>query len=348
MDKGDELLLLIALSGELPADWIGRSVGSDSYGAALLTRLKEDGMIKLRKRDGIRGYLLREKGKKYLMEKYQEDVEMFISGSSCTNHVKSEPSRRLRLHRMSMVWIFCRRAGVKIFCSEKPKLFNRKWRETSYYGTNEWKLKTDQEIKGSRACGLLIQDKAYVVYNTLDCRMKWQKKTERNLSARMTIRLRKMANVTLQGAILMGTGEEMIKTLLYSDGGLKGNLFQLDDVYEEYYYVPLCSEANLQFLLLCSREGNERLKSFLRQGLRQDSQLKGHLEEGIDRNGKPVYFCYLMGLWKLKRILERPIPKPGRIFCFSYQARELREIAPESFSVEAILPEKAAQYLGWN
>ena len=30
MDKGDELLLLIALSGELPADWIGRSVGSDS------------------------------------------------------------------------------------------------------------------------------------------------------------------------------------------------------------------------------------------------------------------------------------------------------------------------------
>ena len=89
MDKGDELLLLIALSGELPADWIGRSVGSDSYGAALLTRLKEDGMIKLRKRDGIRGYLLREKGKKYLMEKYQEDVEMFISGSSCTNHVKS-------------------------------------------------------------------------------------------------------------------------------------------------------------------------------------------------------------------------------------------------------------------
>ena len=54
MDKGDELLLLIALSGELPADWIGRSVGSDSYGAALLTRLKEDGMIKLRKRDGIR------------------------------------------------------------------------------------------------------------------------------------------------------------------------------------------------------------------------------------------------------------------------------------------------------
>ncbi|MFR6219566.1 MAG: hypothetical protein ACLUKO_22725 [Enterocloster bolteae] len=40
MDRKDELLLLIAVSGEIPSDWIGRAVGSESYAAVLLTRLK--------------------------------------------------------------------------------------------------------------------------------------------------------------------------------------------------------------------------------------------------------------------------------------------------------------------
>ena len=348
MDKGDELLLLIALSGEMPADWIGQAVGSDSYGARLLTMLKKDGMIKLRKGGGIRGYLLREKGKAYLMEKYRKDVEIFLSGSSCTNHVKSEPSRRLRLHRMSMVWVFCRRSGVKVFRDEKPERpgFNRD--EGVYYGINEVRLKTDQEIKGSRACGLLCADEAYVVYNTLDCRMKWQKKTERNMAARLGIRLRKSCGLVLRGAVVMGTGEKLLSTLLSSDGGLKGELFQLDDVYEEYYYVPLRSEARIQLKLLCRREGNERLMRFLGQGLSKAGLTTRALEDGIDRNGTPVYFCYLCGLWKLKRILGRPIRKAGRIFCFTYQAKEIQPMVPSSFSVEAIQPEKAANYLGWN
>lgn len=42
MDRKDELLLLIAVSGEIPSDWIGRAVGSESYAAVLLTRLKRE------------------------------------------------------------------------------------------------------------------------------------------------------------------------------------------------------------------------------------------------------------------------------------------------------------------
>lgn len=38
-EKRDELLLLAAVSGEIPADWIGAAAGSKDYGAALLTRL---------------------------------------------------------------------------------------------------------------------------------------------------------------------------------------------------------------------------------------------------------------------------------------------------------------------
>lgn len=123
MDRKDELLLLIAVSGEIPSDWIGRAVGSESYAAVLLTRLKREGEVKLRSKDGIRGYLLRNKAKQYLLVHYWDDVRLYLSGANSTNHVKSEPEKRLRLHRMSMVWIYIHRAGIRIFQSEKPKLF---------------------------------------------------------------------------------------------------------------------------------------------------------------------------------------------------------------------------------
>ncbi len=56
------------------------------------------------------------------MEVYKE-VGVFLSGFGATNHVKSEPEKRVRLHRMSMVWIYFYRMGVGIFAGDKPVLF---------------------------------------------------------------------------------------------------------------------------------------------------------------------------------------------------------------------------------
>lgn len=42
-EKRDELLLLTAVSGEIPANWIGEAAGSKDYGSALLTKLKKEG-----------------------------------------------------------------------------------------------------------------------------------------------------------------------------------------------------------------------------------------------------------------------------------------------------------------
>ena len=359
MGKREELLLLTALSGELPADWVGFAVGSDSYAAILITKMKAEGALKLRSRDGIRGYLLRAKAKRTLWECYPEDVRDFLSGSSCTNHVKSEPEKRMRLHRMSMVWIFCRYAGIEIFPSRKPCLFSSEGRDTRgtgmttgesafYYGTAEWKQETDQEIKSSRACGLLLADRAYIIYNTLDSLMKWRVKTERNLRARMELRIRRGLGIQLEGAVIMGTGSDMVKRMLTSNGGIKGDLFIPDDVYEQYYYVPLIREASIQIRLLCAKESEARLRIFLDTMLVPKRESKEWLEDGQDREGRPVYFCYLLEIKKLQRILSHPFVKPGRIVCFTYQARELKEIFPESFSIEAIQPEKAARYLGWK
>lgn len=358
-ERRDELLLLMALSGEMPADWVGRAAGSESYGAVLLTRLKQEGFVKPRSGDGLRGYLLRAKGKRYLLETHREDVEAFLAGAVCTNHVKSEPEKRLRLHRMSMAWIACYRAGIRIFASDKPELFpalhlslydSRKEQENGsafYYGTSEWKLETDQEIKGSRACGILLADRAYIVYNTMDSLMKWTQKTERNLRNRISMRLQKSRKGNLCGAVLFGKDMELLKRLLASDGGVKGDLFRLDDTYEKLYYIPF-EEPVLQLRLLCDLEGQERLSRFLSTALKEVQQERFGLEAGRDEKGTPVYFCYLLELWQLRRIWSQRFLEGGRIFCFTYQARVLKELFSDYFVIEAIQPEKVCQYLGWK
>ncbi len=94
--------------------------------------------------------------------------------------------------------------------------------------------------------------------------MKWAPKTERNLRNRMELRMKRSWSVELGGgAIIMGNRMEMGKRLLVSDGGLKGTLFRLDDVYEFVYYVPFMAEAMVQLWLLCDVEAQSRFRSFL-------------------------------------------------------------------------------------
>ena len=110
--------------------------------------VKKEGDLTVRSKDGMKGYLLRVRAKRYLLEEYGEDVEPYLSGAGATSHVKSEPEKRLRLHRMSMVWVFCHRADIRIFKSDKPELFPAVHRTllgsgkggfaASYYGTMEW------------------------------------------------------------------------------------------------------------------------------------------------------------------------------------------------------------------
>lgn len=360
MDKKDELLLLIAVSGELPADWIGKAAGSESYGAALLTRLKREGLIKLRSKDGIRGYLLRSKGKGEVQKNYPEMAELYLTGSSSTNHVKSEPEKRLRLHRMSMVWVYLYRAGIRVFPGEKPPLFpaphpscqkkqEKDFENTScYYGTMEWKLSTDMEIKGSRVCGVLAADSAYLVYNTMNSLMRWTPKIERNVKSRMEFRFLRYDRRNLSGAIVAGMGLELLSRLLSSDGGVKGNLFQVDDVYERIYYLPLIEEARLQLRLLCDLEALTRFLRFLNSSLKQQAENSLEQEAGRDLSGRRVYYCFLLELWQLKRILMRRREPGDRIFCFTYQAQILKELFGVGTSIEAIHLDKVKKYLGWD
>lgn len=359
--KAVRLLMLIGVSGEMPADWAAYAVGSCSYCAALITRLKQEGYISLRWKDGLKGYVLKAKAKRKLLELWPDDFAPFLCGSVETNHIKSEPDKRLRLYRMSMVWIYLSVAGVPVYKSRKPDFFSPvfhlfpsgegqksiRMSMGGYYGTLEFKSGMAKEIGGSRACGVLLTSmKPYIVYNSMDSLMKWAKKTERTMRSRLEAVFRNKGYRLPADAVMFGNGAGLLLRLLESDGGIKGNLFTLDDIYERIYFIPLIKEAQIQVRLLVKPEENRRLRKFLCTALQEINEADGALDDGVDCDGNPVYVCYDLELWRLKRVRWK-IERDGRgiIYCFDYQEEVLVAYMGGDAVVRGIVREKAIRYL---
>lgn len=350
MKKQDRLLLMIAICGELPANLTGQVVGSDSYAAALITRLKREGYISARSKDGCRGYVLRAKGRHHVLTICEDDAGFFLHGAIQTSHVKSEVNKRIRLHRMSEVWVFLWKAGVCIFQSQKPA-----WKTVSegngvetavYYGSLEFKGDSDA-IKGSRACGVLLSgNAAYVVYNTMGQRMKWAKKMERSMRVWTERLLLKGGSFHMADALILGENPVFLRELLESDGGIRKNLFQVDDIYEHYYYVPVCGSAAVQIWLLVDGEKRIRLYQFLSGALSKKREKEYAICDGYDAYGNPVYFCHELELRHLLRVKQEIAwNQAGCVLCLDYQEAALRMYFGEKMKIQAVITERLTEYL---
>lgn len=58
---------------------------STSYGEKLITRLKEENLIKTHYRDRLRGYRLTNKAKQLLLQENPDRFSFYLSGNSDTN-----------------------------------------------------------------------------------------------------------------------------------------------------------------------------------------------------------------------------------------------------------------------
>ena len=99
----------------------------------------------------------------------------------------------------------------------------------------------------------------------------------------------------------------------------------LDDIYDAIYFIPFVKEAEIQVRLLMNPVEDRRLRIFVCSVLWRVNEADGALDSGEDRNGNPVYFCYDMELWRLKRIRGK-LDRDGRgsIYCFDYQEETIR------------------------
>lgn len=109
------LLTLIALSGECSVDVLSYMGISTSYGEKLITRLKEENLIKTHYRDRLRGYRLTNKAKQLLLQENPDRFSFYLSGNSDTNRPRSDYPRRLRLQQTSIVYAMLLHAGIPLF-----------------------------------------------------------------------------------------------------------------------------------------------------------------------------------------------------------------------------------------
>jgi len=344
MERKDELLKLIGISGELPACLIPSVIRSESYAAALITKLKKDGLILLRYKDKLRGYSLKKAGKEYLMEKYSQDCLIFLTGAATTNHIKTDTIRRIRLYRMAEVWIYMHINRIQIFMEGKRSI-TEPVKDAVYYGTQEYKTDKNKELSGSRASGLFFSSrKGYVVYNTMGKLMKWAKKTELTMKiwSDSLCKQKQMPDMEA-AAIVFGPETDMALRILESNGGVKGNLFVLDEVYTHLYFIPMPEPVCIQFQLLADPSKDAKLKTLIHSGLDRTSVKDYSLHIGIDEQHREVFQCYDMELWKLRRI-QKVFTGESRIICFDYQ-KAFMEICYPGALIEPLATKKVSKYL---
>ena len=271
-----QLLELTALCGEFPSDQLHRLIPSETYAEKVITQLKSEKLLRTHYRDKLRGYRLTKKAKQYLLSNHPERFSFYLTGNSETNQIRSEPSRRLRLHQRAEGYLTLLHAHIPMFPDEKPKLFHSSSEAVSidlrsrtlFYTSREIKQlgPSTTKIRNSRCMGVLLSPKTvYVVYNTGDSLMKWEYRTEIRVNALLQHYLsgNPYSRVPAIHAIILGRNMDMAYRLFTSTGGYKKSQFLLDSSYEHFHYVPNTPEGEVLLQILCSPKLQKRLNQLL-------------------------------------------------------------------------------------
>lgn len=351
------LLALTALSGEFPADNLQRIGIGESYGEKLVTKLKEDGLLKTYYKEKLRGYRLTSRGKKLLLEQNPERFSFYLTGSSDTNQPRSDCARRRRLHQTSRTYCLLANLGATLFRDEKPALFGGIPPDPGtplplpvFYQSREIKelgLETTK-INNSRSIGILLADHCVLVFfYTGDGVLKWEYKTEIRLKALLSYH---MSQGILSGwyrhdtpihALFIGSHMETAVQLMTSTGGLHHSLFTLDTSFDYFHFIPDNHAGEVLLKLLCSPLLSRQLSALLLSDLDPPDTSMG-MEHDAIKEEMPVLLAYEFDMLRLSRFrtslsLHR---KNGHLLCFDFQKEALLSYFGNMITIATINLEK--------
>ena len=189
-----QLLEMIGICGEFPAEQLNRFIESTSYAEKVITDLKQSKLIRTHYKDGLRGYRLTKRAKELLLSQNSCRFQNYLTGNAETNLIRSELPRRLRLHQKAETYLTLFHAGIPLFPDEKAQIFSPSCEAVSFsmrslplfYSSREIKNlgAVTTKIKNSRSMGILMAPHCvYAVYNTGNTLLKWEYKTEVRLNA---------------------------------------------------------------------------------------------------------------------------------------------------------------------
>lgn len=242
-----ELLSLTALCGEFPCDSAARFIDSESYRKKIVTGLTHNRLLRIFSRNHLRGYRLGIRGKRLLQDQDPERFLFYLSGCGDTNAIKSEPSRRLRLHRIARTYITMKNAGITIFRDEKPPLFSPDTagaipiEDVYFYDSREMKELRSEMLKiyGSRMTGALFTPKqAFAVFNAMDSIPTFDPQIERRAKVMLqrVCQIRTVATRKVDG-ILLADHWQTLYILLENSKGSEREYFLFGEGYEHFYFI---------------------------------------------------------------------------------------------------------------
>lgn len=347
------LLELTALSGEFPADNLPRIEIGKNYGEKLVTKLKEDGLIKTHYRDKLRGYRLTSKGKKLLLRQNLDRFSFYLTGSSDTNQPRSDYARRLRLHQTSRTYCMLMNGGITLFRDKKPALFSGVPPDAGeplplpvFYQSREVKELGSETVKvnNSRTIGILLAERCiYAVFYTGDAVLKWEYKTEIRLKALLSYHMSQgvlaqwYRHDTPIHALFIGNHMETALHLMTSTGGLHHSLFTLDTSFDYFHFLPDCHAGEVILKLLCTPPASKQLTALLLSDLEPPGDAVG-LEHDAIKDGRPVLLAYDFDMLRISRFLTglQFRKQKGHMICFDFQKEALLSYCKDTVTVSTI------------
>ena len=334
------VLQIIAVSGEFPAAFSGHFPGGCSYIESVIGKLKKDGLLRSYTKNGLRGLRLTTSAKRLLLQKYPFDLAPYLTGTSETNSLKSEPERRLRLHRMAETLLILHNAQIPSLPWEKPSM--QDWLSNPtlfpvYYSSREFKSLGSlcTKIRNSRMTGVLFTEQAiFPVYNMASSFPRWAYNAEIRLKAVLQTEFCRNAQFTISG-IVFGSSPMQIPAIL---NGMAQNHFLLDGSYPHFYFLTLDHFGEIGAIKLCQPDIQEQLNEILSENLLPPSPAISIEHDALEQDGSPVLFSYLCDLPRLHRFhcaltLRN---QTGSILCFDHQADALREVFGAQVNITSI------------
>ena len=333
------LLTLTALCGEYPISQISRLPGGPAYLESMVTSLRQSGLLHTFSKDGLRGLRLTSPAKRLLLADAPQWFSDYLTGSSEPNKLKSELSRRLRLHRMAEILTIMHNADIPAFPWEKAPfsaMVGQNAESPVYYTSREIKEIGPQgtKIRGSRATGILLTDDGvFLTYNTAKAQMKWEYKAELRFKALLQTGW-VMPDTEISG-IVFGSAMEQLPILMQPDAH---SYFLLDGSFPHFYYLTNDRYGEAILRLLCDTQQRRTLDAILADGLYE--QIPNWLVENdaVDSAGNPVLFAYTCDFPRVRRFdtaLELH-GMTGTLICFDYQEDALREICGHRVTLQSI------------
>lgn len=335
-----QLLELIALSGDFPADLLSRLPGGSTYKESVVKALKKEGLIRTFYRDHLRTYRLTAQAKARLVAEQPGRFSFYLEGNSDTNLLKGEFTRRLRLYQIAAVYVNMKLADIQIFRDLKPEVFSPSGSpvscivEPAFYSSREVKDMGLEaaKIRGSRMTGVLLAPSGiFPVYNSGGSLTRWENRSELRVKALLQMelcqrRLHRQYQMDDVKALLFGNNMELAYAILVDGREKKQNYFILDGNYEHFYYLTNDFYGEVLLKLLCNPSMTAELNRILAQGF-GGRVPNWHIEnDAMDQNGEPVLFGYFFDLPRIARFntalgLQG---KGGTLVCFDFQCDVLR------------------------